>query len=30
MECTLHVKNHKHGDVVNSGVRTDMFILYCN
>jgi hypothetical protein len=30
MECILHVKNYKHDDDVNSGVKPDMFILYRN
>jgi len=30
MECTLYVKNYRHGDDVNSGVKPDMFILYSN
>ena len=30
MECTVYVRNHKHGDNVNSEVTIDMFILCSN
>ena len=30
MECTLYVKNWKHGNNMNSEVTTDLFILHSN